>query len=161
MTADPPSDPSPPAGPAGDGVLLADTGRTLAALDQAFDSGTLYALRAAVQAHAFAAGMPERRIDDVVIAIHELAANAIQHGAGRGRLRMWRVPGALRFQVEDSGATSGAKRASSDRDRADAADRWPYLRGHGLWLVREVADQMSLSSGPNGTRASVIFAFPR
>ena len=124
------------------------------ALDQAFDSGTLCALRSAVQAHAFAAGMPEYRANDVMIAIHELAANVIQHGAGRGRLRMWQVPGALRFQVDD-GAPS---RDGDGRGAANAADDWPYVKGHGLWLVREVADQMSLHSGPGGTRATVAFA---
>src|SRR5580704_7942627 len=58
-------------------------------LDQEFDSGTLYALRAAVQAHAGQAGLSEDRVGEVVLAIHELAANAIAHGAGHGRLRMW------------------------------------------------------------------------
>jgi anti-sigma regulatory factor (Ser/Thr protein kinase) len=120
-----------------------------AALDQAFDSGTLYALRSSVQAHAFAAGLPERRTDDVVIAIHELAANAIQHGAGRGRLRMWPVAGGLCFEVDDGVPDAG-----------DPAARWPYTRGHGLWLVRQVADRMVVSSGPAGTRVTVVFALP-
>jgi anti-sigma regulatory factor (Ser/Thr protein kinase) len=147
----------PLAGPAGgDGALVAETGG-LPALDQAFTSGTLYALRAAVQAHTFAAGMPERRADDVVIAIHELAANVVQHGSGRGRLRMWRVPGVLRFQVDDDGGDP----APPDGDGANAADGWPYLKGHGLWLVRQVADQMSVFAGHGGTRAAVAFALPR
>jgi anti-sigma regulatory factor (Ser/Thr protein kinase) len=100
--------------------------------------------------------MPERRTDDVVIAIHELAANVVQHGAGRGRLRMWQVPGALRFQVDD-----GARPASLNGAGPNAADHWPYLKGHGLWLVREVADRMSVISGPGGTRAHVMFTLPR
>jgi anti-sigma regulatory factor (Ser/Thr protein kinase) len=176
MTGDPPS-----AEPAdGDGALLAQAG-VLPALDQAFDSGTLYALRSAVQAHAFAAGMPEYRADDVVIAIHELAANVVQHGAGRGRLRMWQVPGALQFQVDEGsvdeggvnegsvdeggvdegGVDEGRAVASADGHGGNAADHWPYIKGHGLWLVREVADQMSMFSGGGGTRATVLFALPR
>jgi anti-sigma regulatory factor (Ser/Thr protein kinase) len=150
MTGDPPL-----ADPASGGDALLKEADVPPSLDQAFDSGTLYALRSAVQAHAFAAGMPERRADDVVIAIHELAANVVQHGAGRGRLRMWQVPGALQFQVDDDGP------ASPDGAGPDAADRWPYLKGHGLWLVREVADRMSMVSGPGGTRARVMFTLPR
>jgi hypothetical protein len=33
-------------------------------------------------------GMPEGRALDVMLAVHELAANAIEHGGGTGRLRM-------------------------------------------------------------------------
>src|ERR1700735_559198 len=54
-------------------------------LDQAFDADSLYALRAAVAAHATQAGLPPGRADDLVIAVHELAANAGRHGAAPGR----------------------------------------------------------------------------
>jgi hypothetical protein len=40
-------------------------------------------------------------------------------------------------------------------------DPWPAEDGHGLWLVRQVADQLDLRSGPRGTRAIVAFALPR
>jgi hypothetical protein len=63
-------------------------------LDLAFDSGTLHALRAGVKAHACEAGLPEARAEDVVLVVHELAANAVSHGAGAGRLRIWK-PGRL------------------------------------------------------------------
>jgi anti-sigma regulatory factor (Ser/Thr protein kinase) len=144
----------------GDSTLMAGSGAPPGppSLDQAFDSGTLFALRSAVHAHTFAAGMPEQRADDVVIAIHELAANVIQHGTGRGRLRMWQVRDGLRFQVDD-GTPDGDHRGG--QGEVNHADHWPYLIGHGLWLVREVADQMSLYSGPGGTRATVAFTLPR
>jgi hypothetical protein len=34
---------------------------------------------------------------------------------------------------------------------------WPVEHGHGLWLVREIADQFSLEFGPSGTVAVVSF----
>jgi anti-sigma regulatory factor (Ser/Thr protein kinase) len=150
-----------PAGP-GDSAVLADAeadmgdGKARLALDQAFDSGTLYALRAAVQAHATQAGLPESRTDDLVIAVHELAANAVRHGAGAGRLRMWERDGAVHCQVDDSGSPASGQDAGSG---GNVADRWPFLPGHGLWLVRLVADQISVFSGPGGTRAAIVF-FP-
>jgi anti-sigma regulatory factor (Ser/Thr protein kinase) len=58
-------------------------------LDQCFDASSLSALRASTQACAAQAGMPAERATDVVIALHELAANAVRHGAGSGRLRIW------------------------------------------------------------------------
>jgi len=144
----------------GDSAVLADAeagredGEARLALDQAFDSGTLYALRAAVQAHASQAGLPESRTDDLVIAVHELAANAVRHGAGAGRLRMWERDGALHCQVDDSGAPA----SGGDGPGANVADRWPFLQGHGLWLVRLVADQISVFSGPGGTRAAIVLS---
>jgi anti-sigma regulatory factor (Ser/Thr protein kinase) len=148
-------------------------------LDQEFDSGTLYALRAAVQAHAGQAGLPEDRTGEVVLAVHELAANAIAHGAGHGRLRMWERAGALSCEIADAGpvgagrptepSPGGAGRptgpspggAGRPTGPSEAADPWPAADGHGLWLVRQVADQLDLRSGPRGTRAVVTFALPR
>ena len=72
-------------------------------LDQAFDAGSLYTLRAAVAAHATQAGLTPGRADDLVIAVHELAANAVRHGAGHGRLRIWRSDQALRCEITDDG----------------------------------------------------------
>jgi anti-sigma regulatory factor (Ser/Thr protein kinase) len=148
-------------------------------LDQEFDSGTLYALRAAVQAHASQAGLSEDRVGEVVLAIHELAANAIAHGAGHGRLRMWEQAGALGCEIVDAGpvaagrpsvpSVGGAGRpsvpsvggAGGPTGPSEAVDPWPAADGHGLWLVRQVADQLDLRSGPGGTRAVVTFALPR
>src|SRR6266481_5226802 len=78
-------------------------------LDQAFDAGSLYALRAAVAAHVSQAGLAPGRSDDLVIAVHELAANAVRHGAGHGRLRIWRSDQALLCEVSDDGLPDVAK----------------------------------------------------
>jgi anti-sigma regulatory factor (Ser/Thr protein kinase) len=163
-------------------------------LDQEFDSGTLYALRSAVQAHADLAGLPEDRASEVVLAVHELAANAIAHGAGHGRLRIWDLADALSCEVVDAGRAGGPAEVRGpdavggpdgvrgpdavggpdgvrgpDTVRGPDAvggswavtDPWPVENGHGLWLVRQVADQLDLRSGPRGTRAVVTFALPR
>jgi anti-sigma regulatory factor (Ser/Thr protein kinase) len=122
-------------------------------LDQEFDSGSLYALRAAVQAHAGQAGLSEDRASDVVLAVHELAANAITHGAGRGRLRLWAVDGTLSCEIVDGGPPGNA-------GSPQTAAPWPVTDGHGLWLIRQVADRLDLRSGPHGTRAVITFTLP-
>ena len=122
-------------------------------LDQEFDSGTLYRLRAAVHAHADQAGLSEDRAGDVVLAVHELAANAVAHGSGHGRLRMWVLRDALRCEIVDGGPAGTG-------EALEAADPWPSVHGHGLWLVRQVADHLDLRSGPRGTRAVATFALP-
>ena len=119
------------------------------ALDQAFDSDSLYSLRAAVAAHGSQAGLSDGRTRDLVLAVHELAANAVRHGAGQGRLRLWAADDAVRCEVTDQGVPG-------ETDAADAA-RWQAEPGHGLWLVRQIADSASVQSGESGTVAAVIF----
>ena len=125
------------------------------ALDQAFDSDSLYALRAAVAAHGSRAGLSDGRTRDLVLAVHELAANAVRHGAGQGRLRLWATPAGVRCEVTDHGPDGDGPGAEA-ADAADAA-LWHVEPGHGLWLVRRIADGASVQSDPTGTVAAVSF----
>lgn len=124
------------------------------ALDQAFDSGSLYLLRSAVAAHASAAGLSPLRVYDVVAAAHEMAANAVRHGAGHGRLRLRHDGPALYCEVSDDGP------GTLDPDPgpgSGGAPRWPVERGHGLWLIGQVADKFKINLGPAGTTATACF----
>ncbi|HET9968987.1 MAG TPA: ATP-binding protein [Streptosporangiaceae bacterium] len=169
MTDDVRGSGAPPAG-AGDappvpGVSIA--ARAQPAVDQSFDGDSLYAVRATVAAHASEAGMPDGRVRNVVLAVHELAANTVRHGAGQGRMRLWVTGDGIRCEVTDAGTPPAGAGAGAggdgdgDGDGADTGFRdaalWPVEHGHGLWLVREVADQFSLESGPSGTVAVVSF----
>lgn len=120
------------------------------ALDRAFDAGTLSELRKAVLAAAAAAGMPAERAGDVMLAVHELAANAVRHGAGEGWLSMSVTAGQLHCQVSDAGPDGNSGRTA-------AAPPWPVQPGHGLWLVQASADQVAMASGPAGCRVTMVF----
>jgi anti-anti-sigma factor len=125
-------------------------------LDQVFDGDSLYALRAAVAAHGLQAGLAEGRVGDLVLAVHELAANAVRHGAGCGRLRIWNTGGVLRCEVTDDGPPQAAG-AGADTGSRNAAT-WRIEPGHGLWLIRQVADQTSVQADASRTVAAVSFA---
>ena len=136
-------------------------------LDIMFDSDTLHVLRADVQARASRAGFPDPQVEDMVLAIHELAANAVHHGAGAGRLRIWNVAGALHCQVDDGAlasadpATPGAGHVDGEAIQTEspsAVDSWLATPGHGLWVVQQVADRLQVTSGAHGTRATVTFS---
>src|SRR5580704_1068374 len=108
-------------------------------LDQAFDAGSLYALRAAVAAHATQAGL------------------------AHGRLRVWRSEAALRCEITDDGQPQTPQtQQTPHQDAATApeakAPEWRTEPGHGLSLVRQVADQTSLHSGHDGTLVAISFA---
>jgi anti-anti-sigma factor len=124
-------------------------------LDQVFDADSLYALRAAVAAHSSQAGLSEGRVADLVLAVHELAANAVLHGAGRGRVRIWNTGEALHCEVTDDGPPQAAAGPETGPHGTAA---WRIGPDHGLWLVRQVADQTSVQPGPGGTRATVTVA---
>ena len=119
-------------------------------LEQAFDGDSLYALRSAVAAHAADAGLPRQQVYDIVSAAHELAANAVRHGAGHGRLRLWSDGQALHCQVSDDGPAGSAPRRPDE-------GAWRREHGHGLWIIDEVADQVSLDHAPTGTTVTVTF----
>jgi anti-sigma regulatory factor (Ser/Thr protein kinase) len=122
-------------------------------LEQDFHAGSLYALRSAVAAHAAAAGLSRGRVYDVVAAAHEMAANAVRHGAGHGRLRLQAADGVLTCQVSDDGPASGG----DENPGAAAGAPWPAEHGHGLWVIEQVADQFTVDRGPAVTTATAIF----
>jgi anti-sigma regulatory factor (Ser/Thr protein kinase) len=122
-------------------------------LDQAFDAGSLYPLRAAVAAHAAATGMGRHQVYDVTAVAHELAANAVLHGAGHGQLRLWADDKFLYCQVTDDGRDGQAGGAQ----QPDGAAPWPAEHGHGLWLAGQLADHVAIGRGPSGTTATVRF----
>jgi serine/threonine-protein kinase RsbW len=121
------------------------------ALEESFDAGTLPDLRRAVLAAAVAAGLAGDRASDVMLALHELAANAVRYGGGTGWLRMMVADGALHCQVSDAG-TGGVG--------LDTANPWPLRPGHGLWLVAGVADQVNFVPGRAGSEVTVTFSLP-
>jgi anti-sigma regulatory factor (Ser/Thr protein kinase) len=122
-------------------------------LDLAFDAGTLHILRMEVLTLAGQAGLPDDRAGEAVLAVHELAANVICYGGGKGRLRVWRLAGALHCQVDDGDLIASA-------DPAASLESLPERPGHGLWVARRVANQMRVLSGPRGTRVTLVFELP-
>jgi anti-sigma regulatory factor (Ser/Thr protein kinase) len=121
-------------------------------LEESFDAGTLPTLRRTVLAAAVAAGLDSTRAGDVVLAVHELAANAVRHGGGAGRLEMAITGAVLRCQVSDAGPAGYAS--------AITAEPWPFQHGHGLWLVDGIADGVAIAPGPAGSEVTVTFNLP-
>ena len=77
----------------------------------------------------------------------------MRHGAGHGRLRIWRSAAALRCEISDDGLPD-----AQDAQDAQKVPEWRTEPGHGLSLVRQVADHTSLRSGRDGTSATISFA---
>jgi anti-sigma regulatory factor (Ser/Thr protein kinase) len=135
--------PSPQAGSNEDGETV---------LDQEFGASSLSGLRGAVLESATAAGLKDERAIDVMLAMHELAANVVRHGAGQGQLLMEITPAGLRCRVSDADLAAAEK--------SGQLASWPVVHGHGLWLVQLTADQMEALTGPAGSVVTAVFAIP-
>lgn len=124
-------------------------------LDQWFDADALAGLRREVLAEAVAAGMPRDRANDVVLAVHELAANAVRHGGGSGWVQVQAADGALHCQVSDAGQaiTDGPGRIAA----RVALRPWQLQQGHGLWLVRGLADRLAIAPSATGSQVTAVF----
>ena len=121
-----------------------------AVLDQAFDGDSLYALRASVAAHAAEAGLSRQRVYDVLAAAHELAANAVRHGAAHGRLRLWADCSSLHCQVSHDSP------AEQDETRPDPA-AWQREHAHARWIIDQIADTVTPDHDPCGTTVTATF----
>ena len=114
------------------------------ALQFPFTLDDLHQLRGIVDAEASTAGLGRARVEDLMLAISELATNAIRHGRGHGVLRVWRRPDRLVCQVEDGGTIQDPL----------AGRRLPVPRvagGIGLWAVNQLCDLVEVRSTNRGT----------
>jgi anti-sigma regulatory factor (Ser/Thr protein kinase) len=113
-------------------------------LDLTFSEAELVSLREAVAAHADAAGLSHSRTEDLVLIAHELATNAVRHGGGRGRLRLWTEGNAVHCQVTDEGP--GLPDTVEPRIRPDPGSPG----GRGIWLVTRFADGFVVNNNGHG-----------
>lgn len=122
------------------------------AFEQGFNAVSLPGLRKTVLAVATRVGMSGSRAVDVMVAVHELAANAVRHGGGAGVVRLSAARGKLCCQVSDAGAGAAGQADS------DAEQPWPLMPGHGLWLADKVADCVHVARGRGGSKVTAVFA---
>jgi anti-sigma regulatory factor (Ser/Thr protein kinase) len=96
---------------------------------------------AAYQARALVAGFPSDldrvQLDDAILAVSELVANAYRHGKGRITLRLESLRGGVRAQVGDEGPGFDPRAAP----------------GAGLGIVGAVSDAW----GHNGAKTEIWF----
>jgi anti-sigma regulatory factor (Ser/Thr protein kinase) len=144
ISADPPA----PRAPAPAHTLVPE----VVAVDHRFDADGLYALRAELAAHADHLGATAQEIHDLLIVASELATNAIRHGGGGGRLRMWRDGSHLRCLVTDQGPGMVDPEAGTTTPEPRA------VSGRGLWIARQVCSELTVDTGPDGTTILIAIA---
>lgn len=123
------------------GSLLAPRG-ALQTLE--FTSDELGTLRRFVAHAAAEASLDPSRIDDLVLAVNELATNSLRHGGGAGTLRVWREEQMLLCEVQDEGHITEPLVG-----RIPPPPSQPT--GRGLWVVNQLCDLVQIRSSRRGS----------
>jgi anti-sigma regulatory factor (Ser/Thr protein kinase) len=119
------------------------------------DAGSLELVRARVREFGERAGLTDLALTKFVLAVHELAVNAVRHAGGRGEVRVWADAGGLRCAVTDHGR--GIARRYLDVRRPASATE---IRGWGLWLVHQICADVRVETGSAGTRVTIRYPVP-
>jgi anti-sigma regulatory factor (Ser/Thr protein kinase) len=105
---------------------------------------TVRAARRFVAEQADRAGLEPDGIENVTVAVNELATNAVRHGGGSAELAVWVQQNHLVCQLSDGGSL-----------RDPLAGRLPVppeaAGGRGLLLVNQLCDLVRIHASPAGT----------
>ncbi|MEU6115428.1 sensor histidine kinase [Streptomyces sp. NPDC047117] len=91
------------------------------------------------------AGLSADRINSLLVCVDEAAANAVRHGAGLGRCRIWTTPGEIYCEVTDPHGTLNTALAGYLPPSTAGLD------GRGLWIIRRLSDAADMRTTPQGT----------
>ena len=110
-------------------------------------------MRHQVRRCALDAGLPAARVDDTVLAVDELAANALAV-AGSVTVRCWQAGTRLVVEITDQGP-------GLDEPLAGYVPPPPEgERGRGLWIARALCDDMTVQGSGSGTRIQTFIDLP-
>ena len=97
--------------------------------------------------------LADARLDDVELAVDEMASNSLLHGGGLGVLRVWTEDGSLVCEITDEGVIAdplvGRRRPVLDR-----------AGGRGLWIANQLCDLVQVRSGAAGTTVRLHARLP-
>lgn len=101
--------------------------------------------------------LSDRKVDDFVKAVGEVAMNARLHGEGPVRLRVWTAPDRVVCTITDHGhgiddPLLGYARPS----RAALARGLPEQGGTGLWAARQLCDVLDYETAPGGFTVRLV-----
>src|ERR1700729_3261306 len=114
-------------------------------LEMTFRAGDLPLVRRSTASWALRAGMAADTADDFVIAVNEIATNAVRHGSPEASLRLWVDGRAGLAEIRDQGQWPGAMAPTPLPRRAAEQG------GMGLEVARMVCDGMQINATETGT----------
>jgi anti-sigma regulatory factor (Ser/Thr protein kinase) len=137
---------------AGTGFIL----RPQEPFSRVFTAAGVDAVRQLIKHVARNAGLLEPVLPDFVLAVQELMTNAVRHGGGWGRVRLYCDGRLLQCTVTDRGP--GLTGALTEFGTLPAPDS---EGGRGLYLARRMTDSLQISSGTAGVTVTVVVNLSR
>jgi anti-sigma regulatory factor (Ser/Thr protein kinase) len=109
-----------------------------------FSAWQLHEVRTAVEEALAAAAYEQERAEDVVLAVNEVATNAVEHGTPEARLSLWCGAEGLICEIDDGGTLRDPLPGLQVPHPAEA-------RGRGVWIARQVCDSLHVWADARGT----------
>jgi anti-sigma regulatory factor (Ser/Thr protein kinase) len=110
----------------------------------AYGRGDLRRIRGVVSRHANRSGLDPDQVDDLVVAVNEVATNSVTYGGGGGTIAIWDELDTVICELRDEGRIVeplvGRKRPPPD-----------HVGGAGLYLAHQFCDLVQLRSSNAGT----------
>jgi anti-sigma regulatory factor (Ser/Thr protein kinase) len=139
-------------------AISAPFGRSLPEPDTApdelaFDLSRLVDVRRTVADAARRAHLDDDRAQDLIVAVHEVAANSVRHGGGTGVLRTWNGGAGVTCEIRDAGViTEPLVGRLRPRHAANG--------GNGMWLANQLCDLVQVRSSQAGTVVRLLVRAP-
>lgn len=130
-----------------------ETDETAAVIDLPHELSSVSRARAFVRARSAEWGIGEP-LDDALLVVSELAANALTHAGSSYRVRLSATEQALRIEVDDDGAGTPEPQPLSETDE----------HGRGLYLVSALATSWGMGAAEGGGKrvwAELALPLPR
>jgi anti-sigma regulatory factor (Ser/Thr protein kinase) len=91
-------------------------------------------------------GMRPELVEDLVVAVHEVAINGLRHGRAPVSVRLWAAPGGVQCAITDAGSGFEDPLVGYVRGGGDELPEGRF----GLWLARQLCDEVLMARTPEG-----------
>ena len=113
-----------------------------------FSAWQLHEVRTSVERALFGRGYERERIEDIVLAVNELATNAVEHGTPEAQLSLWTGGHGLLCEIDDGGTLRDPLPGLQAPHPAEP-------RGRGVWIARQLCDSLHVWTDGRGTHVRV------
>ncbi|MBB5085308.1 ATP-binding protein [Nonomuraea endophytica] len=118
-------------------------------------SDDLAGLRLLVDTYARRAGLASRQREDLKLAVNEAVTNVLDHAGGRGEVRLRIDDEHLTVDICDKAGLLAPDAFPAQLPEIDGLARKPGSFGVGLWLMRQVCDEATITQQAGESRVSL------